>query len=127
MSASVRHITVDCRDPYQLGVFWSSVIGAPLASDDEPGDPEALIDLGPDRPGLLFVQVPEGKSVKNRLHLDLQPDQPRDVEVARILELGATQVADHRRPDGTSWVTLADHEGNEFCVEMSAEERAASS
>jgi hypothetical protein len=77
-------------------------------------------------PVLLFGPVPEGKSGKNRVHLDLQPtDRSRDEEVARLLELGATQVADHRRDDGTGWVVLADPEGNEFCVERSAAERAA--
>ena len=50
------------------------------------------------------------------LHLDLRPPGRRDEEVARVLELGATQVADRRNPDGSGWVVLADPEGNEFCV-----------
>ena len=74
----------------------------PLHDDDYPGDPEALVHLGDERPGLLFVQVPEGKSVKNRVHIDLQPELPRDEEVARLLALGATQVDDQRRPDGSA-------------------------
>ncbi len=70
---------------------------------------------------LLFIAVPEGKTVKNRIHFDIQPtDRSRDEEVERLLSLGATLVADHRRPDGSGWVTLADIEGNEFCVERSA-------
>ena len=74
---------------------------------------------------MLFIEVPEPKTVKNRLHLDLVPvDRPRAAEVARLTALGATLVADHRRPDGTGWVTLADPEGNEFCVLRSAAERA---
>ncbi|WP_375433581.1 VOC family protein [uncultured Friedmanniella sp.] len=65
----------------------------------------------------MFIEVPEAKSVKNRLHLDLRPvEGTRDEEVARLLALGATEVADLRRPDGGGWVTLADPEGNEFCV-----------
>lgn len=73
---------------------------------------------------LLFIRVDEGKAVKNRVHLDLQPrDRTRDEEVDRLLSLGATLQADHRRPDGTGWVTLHDPEGNEFCVERSAAER----
>jgi len=61
--------------------------------------------------------VPEGKAVKNRLHLDLQPQGVRrDDEVQRLLGLGATVVGDRRQPDGTGWVTMADPEGNEFCV-----------
>ena len=68
--------------------------------------------------------MPEAKAVKNRLHLDLQPeDRSRDEEVVRLLALGAVLVDDQRRPDGTGWAVLADIEGNEFCVERSAAER----
>jgi hypothetical protein len=81
----------------------------------------------PDGPWLLFVRVDEPKQVKNRVHLDLEPDGPREAEVDRLLALGATLVADHRNPDGTGWVTLADPEGNELCVLRSAAERAATS
>jgi predicted enzyme related to lactoylglutathione lyase len=65
-------------------------------------------------PGLVFVPVPESKSVKNRLHLDLAPDD-RDAEVARLEGLGARRVQVGQTPDN-SWVVLADPEGNEFCV-----------
>ncbi|MEC4573676.1 VOC family protein [Streptomyces virginiae] len=122
MASLVRHITVDCSDAYSLGTFWADVLDGSLADDDFPGDPEALVSA----PGstLLFVTVPDTKSVKNRVHVDLQPqDRTRDEEVERIVALGATVVGDHRRPDGTGWVTLADPEGNEFCVERSAAER----
>jgi Glyoxalase-like domain len=78
-----------------------------------------------DGPRLLFIRVPEGKAAKNRLHLDLQPDIPRDEEVERLLGLGATMVLDMRQPDGRGWAQLADPEGNEFCVERSAAERKA--
>jgi predicted enzyme related to lactoylglutathione lyase len=62
--------------------------------------------------------------VKNRLHLDLIPTSgTRDSEVTRLVGIGATIVADQRRPDGKGWVVLADPEGNEFCVERSAAER----
>ena len=58
------------------------------------------------------------------MHLDLTPAmRSRDEEVARLLAIGASLVADYRRPDGTGWVTMADPEGNEFCVERSARER----
>lgn len=124
MTSLVRHITIDCGDTYALGGFWGEVLGASLADDDLPGDSEAL--LVSEGGTLLFIEVPEGKSAKNRVHLDLQPqDRTRDEEVDRLLALGATLVGDHRRPDGTGWVTLADPEGNEFCVERSAAERAA--
>lgn len=66
---------------------------------------------------LLFIEVPESKQVKNRIHLDLRPvEGTRDVELARLTELGAAVVADRRNADGTGWVVLADPEGNEFCI-----------
>ena len=123
MSSRIRHITIDCADPYELGSFWSKVFDTPLDAEDEPGDPEALLDYG-SGPPLLFVQVPDDKVVKNRVHLDIQPvDRTRDAEVDRLISFGATLYADHRRPDGGGWVTLADPEGNEFCVEISQPER----
>ena len=118
---------MDCADHYRLAQFWSDVTGWQEDPDNpnHPGDPESLL-VSPDRQGhLLFLPVPEPKTVKNRVHLDVVPvDRTRDEEVARLLALGATLVADHRRPDGSGWVTLTDPEGNEFCVERSAAERA---
>lgn len=124
MHMAVRNITIDCADPYALGGFWSGLLGQPLAADDMPGDPAALV-AGPEgAPGLLFLQVPEDKTVKNRMHVDLQPrGRTRDQEVARAVELGAKVYADHRHPDGTGFVVLTDPEGNEFCIERSAAER----
>ncbi|MCM2414872.1 VOC family protein [Streptomyces sp. RKAG290] len=123
MTSHVQHVTVDCADAYELATFWAQVLGASLADDDFPGDPEALVETP--RAALLFVTVPERKSTKNRIHLDIQPqDRTRDEEVERLLALGATLVGDHRRPNGRGWATLADPEGNEFCVECSARERA---
>lgn len=123
MTSFVRHVTVDCANAYELGSFWAKALDIPLTDDDKPGDPEALIQATGF--GLLFIQVPEPKRVKNRLHLDLQPtDRTREEEVERLLALGATLVEDHRRPDGRGWATLADIEGNEFCVERSTAERS---
>ncbi|MFI8291005.1 VOC family protein [Streptomyces sp. ms191] len=123
MASLVRHVTVDCSDAYTLATFWAAVLDSKIGDDDLPGDPEALVETA--GAALLFVTVPERKSAKNRVHLDLQPqDRTRDQEVERLLELGATLVGDHRREDGKGWVTLADPEGNEFCVERSAAERA---
>jgi hypothetical protein len=120
----VNHVTFDCRDAYALASFWSRATGHPMSDEDEPGDPEALVEFPAPQPGLLFVTVPEGKTVKNRVHLDVSPTRrTRDEEVERLLGIGATLVADHRKPDGAGWVTLADPEGNEFCVERSDGER----
>lgn len=69
-------------------------------------------------PRLVFVTVPEEKSIKNRVHLDLLPnDSSQGDEVARLLDLGAHIVDDRRRSDPGGWVVMADPEGNEFCVE----------
>ncbi|MFF8274726.1 VOC family protein [Streptomyces lateritius] len=122
MASLVRHVTIDCSDPYTLAGFWASVLDAKVSDEDQPGDDEALVET--EGAGLLFVQVPEKKSVKNRVHLDIQPqDRTRDEEVERLLALGATLVGDHRNADGTGWLTLTDPEGNEFCVERSDSER----
>jgi predicted enzyme related to lactoylglutathione lyase len=127
MTSRFRNVTVDCADAQALGRFWSAVLGWPMFSDE---DPEVLVapglpQAGP-APAMLFIPVPEGKSGKNRLHVDLQPtDRTRDEEVQRVVELGARVVEDHRQPDGSGWVYLADPEGNEFCVERSADERAS--
>ncbi|MGW5419003.1 VOC family protein [Streptomyces sp. NPDC003943] len=124
MTSLVRHVTIDCSDAYALASFWAQVLDGRLADDDNPGDPEATVDSA--GACLLFVRVPDKKSVKNRVHLDLQPqDRTRDEEVERVIGLGASLVDDRRRPDGTGWATMADPEGNEFCIERSKAERAA--
>lgn len=126
MSSSIRHITFDCLDVERVGRFWAAVTGYvdDPQNPNEPGDREWVL-VPPDGagPGLLFLGVPEPKTVKNRVHLDLQPATGRDAEVDRLFGLGATVVADHRRSDDSGWVVLADPEGNELCVERSAAER----
>jgi hypothetical protein len=125
MTASIRNITFDCADPWVLSGFWQELTGYQRHPENVPTDDEVLLrPPGDAHPGLLFIRVPEGKTVKNRVHLDLQPNTTRDNQVAALLELGARVVDDQRRPDGTGWVVLADPEGNEFCVERSAGERA---
>jgi predicted enzyme related to lactoylglutathione lyase len=121
----LRHVTIDCAEPYELGTFWSQVTGWPVSDEDEPGDPEVLVVAPSPVPGLLFIRVPEGKTVKNRIHFDWMPtDRTRDEEVERIISLGAKLHEDHRKADGRGWVTLRDPEGNEFCVERGEAERA---
>ncbi|MGW7050291.1 VOC family protein [Streptomyces sp. NPDC054887] len=125
MTSLLHHVTIDCADAYELAGFWAKVFGVSVSDEDAPGDPEALVET-PGGAALLFVTVPEPKNAKNRVHLDVMPDdRTRDEEVERLLALGATLVADHRRPNGRGWATLADPEGNEFCVECGAAERAA--
>ncbi len=117
----IRNVALDCADPYQLALFWSEVMGAQIDEDCAPGDEEVGIRL-PGSPTLFFQRVPEPKAVKNRMHICLEPDVLRDVEIERVVALGATMVQDYREPDGTGWAVLADPEGNEFCVLRSAVE-----
>jgi catechol 2,3-dioxygenase-like lactoylglutathione lyase family enzyme len=127
MVSKINHVTFDCADAYALAKFWEQVTGFKEHPDypNLPGEEECLIRADDGSAGLLFIQVPEKKSVKNRLHLDLQPDTTRDEEVRRLSAIGATVVDDRRIPDGRGWVVMTDPEGNEFCVERSAAERAA--
>ncbi|MEU7135557.1 VOC family protein [Streptomyces sp. NPDC046261] len=128
MTSLVRNISFDCappHEPYDLAVFWSGVTGHPVDPEYRPGDGEVALTTPDGQPGLLFLRVPEAKTLKNRVHLDLQPDGPREEEVKRLTALGATVLDDRRNPDGTGWVVFADPAGNEFCLERSAAERAA--
>ena len=125
MALRIHNITFDCTDARALASFWSRLTGWHVYYDD---DPEVAV--APSFPSLstqlLFIPVPEGKTVKNRVHLDLMPDEgTRDEAVAAAIEAGATLIADHRKDDGSGWVTLADPEGNELCIERSAAERGA--
>lgn len=128
MTARIAHTSFDATDAYAQSVFWAGVLGFTEDPDDpnEPGHEECMI-FSPDRSQrILFIEVPETKERKNRLHLDLEPVAGRrDEELARLLELGATEVADRRNPDGSGWVTLADPEGNEFCILRPEVERLA--
>lgn len=98
----------------------------PRGDPNLPGHEECLIVSRDGAHRLLFIEVPEGKTVKNRLHLDLEPvEGTRDDELARLLAHGATEVSDHRGQygPGTGWVVLADPEGNELCILRNATER----
>jgi len=116
VAARLTEISIDARDPRALARFWGEVLGWPVTDDErglswisETGDYTA-------RPLIVFAPVPEPKTVKNRLHLDVIPsgvDQYQELE--RLLALGATR-ADVGQGVDVSWVVLADPEGNEFCL-----------
>ncbi|MCI4062229.1 VOC family protein [Micromonospora sp. R77] len=122
MGTAIRNIAFDCADPYALAYFWAGVFDCPVDPEHQPDDEEVAI-AQPGGPWLYFQRVPEPKRGKNRVHVCLRPDVLRDQEVERLRALGATVVADHRNPDGSGWVVLADPEGNEFCVLRSDAER----
>lgn len=128
MVSRINQVTFDCRDGYAQALFWAQVTGYIEDPDEPNGQDHEENYISPDgkQPGLLFINVPEGRTVKNRLHLDLSPeDRTRDEEVERLIALGATLIDDHRKPNGAGWATMADPEGNEFCVERSDKEREA--
>lgn len=111
MSLEWEQVIVDAGDPAALGRWWLQALRWVVV--DEAAD-TFEIRPSPDRlPGLLFVPVPEAKRGKNRLHLDFRPDD-QDLEVERLVAMGATRVDVGQGEQ--SWVTLADPEGNEFCV-----------
>jgi len=123
MPIHIHNVTFDCADARALAGFWSALTGWNIYFDD---DPEVLVAPTYPNPGtgMLFIPVPEGKTAKNRVHLDIEPAHgTRDELVETAVAAGATVLADHRNDDGSGWVTLADPEGNEFCVERSAAER----
>jgi Glyoxalase-like domain len=138
MSRDVQ-IAIDCKDPHALNRFWAELmeyepedhheqvtelLAAGHVTEDETITIDGRLDFraaaassdpGGTGPRLLFQQVPEDKQVKNRVHLDVRAGDDRDAVVARCLELGATKLWDGQQGPHT-WVTMADPEGNEFCV-----------
>jgi hypothetical protein len=113
MSSRWYHLVIDSHDPRKLARFWSQALEQPILLEE---DDEVIV--GSDEyswPGLCFLPVPEGKTIKNRLHIDLNPEDDQADEVARLIGLGATRVSVGEGPEAT-WVVLADPEGNEFCV-----------
>ena len=123
MTSKFTELAIDCDDPHGLAQFWCAVLGYEVQEVEEEGYvsigspqvPEGKSRVGPVPPTLAFVHVPEGRTVKNRLHIDVNPtDSDQHDEVRRLLDLGARH-ADVGQGD-VSWVVMADPEGNEFCV-----------
>ena len=137
-------VTFDCADPASLAAFWAEALGYELQGpppgfaswpeflaaqgvpEERWGSAAAIVDPKGKGPRIFFQKVPEPKTVKNRVHLDLQSGGPlsdpievrrarTDAEVARLEKLGATKV-EAREDLGVYWVVMRDPEGNEFCV-----------
>ena len=127
MTSFISHTTIDCANAYELSEWWKPVLGYVDIDGDPnlPGHEECMIRDPETGHMVLFIEVAEAKAGKNRVHFDLRPREiTRDEEVERVLGLGATQVWDVRgeHGPGTGWVTLADPEGNEFCILRSLRE-----
>jgi catechol 2,3-dioxygenase-like lactoylglutathione lyase family enzyme len=117
MSLRIQCLCIDTTDPDRLATFWQSALGwrrtyqedHEVVLEPPAGSPEDGIV-----PDLLFLRVPESKVGKNRLHLEVRPDD-QAAEVARLEGLGARRVDVGQGPD-VSWVVMGDPDGNEFCV-----------
>jgi Glyoxalase-like domain len=113
----IQALSIDAHDPARIAGFWEAALGWRRTYEDpdevvlEPPAGSREAGVAPD---LLFLRVPEDKTVKNRLHLDLRPED-QAAEVARLEGLGARRVSVGQGDDVT-WVVLADPDGNEFCV-----------
>ena len=113
MTLEFGQITIDCGNATDQAGFWSQLLDAPV--DDGATEFFATVGRAAGRvPVLMFIQVPEPKSTKNRVHLDLHATDWTD-QVARAVSLGATHVSDFDEY-GTQWATLLDPEGNEFDI-----------
>ncbi len=105
---------IDAVEPRPVADFWAAVLGWEVVEDSDEGI--SLASPGGDVPTLDILPVPEGKQMKNRLHLDVRADGTSfEVEVRRLEGLGARRVDVGQGPDVT-WVVYADPEGNEFCL-----------
>jgi hypothetical protein len=128
VSSIILNITFDCADPRALARFWGRVTGWPVTEEPEPGQADSAVGLPAEGcPRLYFVKVPEGKTVKNRVHLDVRVGTglvgeervaALEAECARLVALGAVRVrllpADD---DNESCLVMQDIEGNEFCLD----------
>jgi hypothetical protein len=122
MTSRFTELVIDCHQPRTLAAFWCGVLGYEVIDEGDDSveiaswQPTAeAVRERPCPPTLLFGRVPESKTVKNRLHIDVSPiDRGQDEEVERLLALGARRVDIGQGEQ--SWVVLADPEGNEFCV-----------
>jgi hypothetical protein len=114
LGAKFTELIIDAADPDSLATFWSSVLDWPRL-DEGAGGAVEIGDPSGATPTLVFVPVDDVKTVKNRVHIDVNPlRSDQDEELARLLALGATHVDVGQGQQ--SWVVLADPEGNEFCL-----------
>jgi len=120
MALRLQCITVDAHDPLALAQFWSEALGWKIGEDVNDAEVWIERELGDPKntgfPDILFLKNSAIKSGKNRLHLDLRPDD-QAAEVARLEKLGAKQIDIGQSAEPTcTWIVMADPEGNEFCV-----------
>jgi len=114
MTSRIATVTIDAHEPRTVAEFWASALGWRVVEEED-----QIVSIAPSDaswPTIDVIQVPEGKTVKNRLHLDLRADgSTAQEEVDRLLSFGARR-ADVGQGADVTWTVLADPEGNEFCV-----------
>src|SRR5215216_1456387 len=114
MPCKFTELVIDAADPRSQAEWWASVLGYQILDADD-----NVVEIGSARgayPTLVFAKVPEGKTVKNRLHIDVNASQgsTQEAELQRLLSLSARQIDVGQ--GNVSWYVLADPEGNEFCL-----------
>jgi predicted enzyme related to lactoylglutathione lyase len=116
MTSVLDTVSFDCADPVRLAEFWAASLGWEVGVDDQDAfvSPAGTTDDTPWQ-GLYFQKVPEAKVVKNRVHLDLRPEDSMAAEVERSVALGATVQA-RVDAEASFWTVMLDPEGNEFCI-----------
>ena len=115
MGARFTELVIDCRDPERVAQFWGAVLGYDITDRGPEGEIEISGGV-PGAPTLVFVRVPEGKTLKNRIHIDVNPTETdQSNELRRLIRLGARRV-DVGQTTDVSWIVLADVEDNEFCL-----------
>ena len=113
------NVTFDCENPARVADVWGAALGYNVEKHSE----DFAVASNPDgsRPYLLFIKVPEARTVKNRVHVDLGADN-REAEIERLIGLGAMRGDTHKMPEfGITWTVLQDPEGNELCVGQEGE------
>jgi predicted enzyme related to lactoylglutathione lyase len=112
MALDVEMVTFDCADPAALAQWWAEALGGDV---NTVAVAQYVVLIRPDGPRLGFQRVDDPTPGKNRVHIDFSaPD--KEVDVKRLVRLGATEIGRHNIGDDYTWVTLADPEGNAFCV-----------
>jgi predicted enzyme related to lactoylglutathione lyase len=115
MSVTLHAVTFDCANAARLAGFWSDLLELPVGEGaSEQFAAISTADAQADGPTWMFIQVPEAKQVKNRVHVDLAAADLA-AEAERVIKLGASRIAEHEE-GGARWITLADPEGNEFDI-----------
>jgi hypothetical protein len=128
VTTRVQSATFDCKDPLRQARFWALALAYTIDDHEEDPTEVGISDPSGDGVMLYFNAVPEPKIVKNRMHLDIEPDTSLEAEVDRLVEAGARVVATRQDPEGHldpyRWTVLQDPEGNEFCVVKSLDRDA---